>query len=986
MPPSKTRFVTACQQVLALGVVVAALTPAASVVSLDVVREQPGAAGDAVPTAALSAYTKAQARLSVLPAKPVDPTVREVPLTAAPAAGTGGKVASLELGRVTANARSKPGMLPGSTEVTSIPEPVTGYGAIGVTWAHGVQMTEQQLGFQLRTRTGDTWSDWAQLPYDADHAPDPDSEEGRHARPGTEPVIVGDVDQVQVRTLSRTGTVPADMKLAVIDPGKPTATVRARGALDTNTMDGSVGDPAALVEAEQEAEQEAGGVRADTTSGPASDEAPATGASSGASSGAMALSAATYTPKPVIYSRAQWGADESMRDKSSLHYYEVHAGFVHHTVNANDYTRAEVPGIIRSIYAYHTQSKGWSDIGYNFVVDRFGRIWEARYGGIDRPVVGAHTLGYNDYSFAMSAIGNYDIKQPSEAMVQAYGALFAWKLSLHGVNAASTKQWVGSKYFEAINGHRDAGQTACPGRYLYARIPDIRKLAAEAQRGWTGRQLESDLASTPHPDLVVRRKSDGQAVVIPTGGLTQFGRAVALPTSVASTDTVVASPDLTGDGTSDLVVQAADGSAQVLPGDGAGGVGQPLATTTVLAGHDLLTAVGDLTGDGRADLVGRRTDNHRLDVFVGDGKGGFTRRQLGTGWGGFDLLAGTGDLTGDGKADIVARDGRGRLWIYRGTGTKALDGRVQVAGSWAGYDVITGFGDYTGDGRADLVVRRSGEPAYVLPSHGDGTFGHPLGPISRAQAPDSLLGANLTGDATPDLLTRSGSRLAVLPDNGTTELGTPIATGVDVSGVDRIFNAGDWNRDGYGDIITRSARNGALFVRLGDGKGHFPKATRIGTGFGTVHLLAAVGDMTGDGWPDLMGQPAGGAMRIYPGNGMQGLKPSYVAHSSIDAGTQIPIGRWDGDGAPDSLFRKGSQLTVYPGNGPGGLTDPKSLGLDLTPYDWVIGISDENLTGHPDLLVRERSTGYLWLFRATASGFAPRRFMGEGMGAYDLAG
>ena len=130
-----------------------------------------------------------------------------------------------------------------------------------------------------------------------------------------------------------------------------------------------------------------------------------------------------------------------------------------------------MPGIIRGIYAYHTQSKGWSDIGYNFLVDRFGRIWEGRYGGVDRPVVGAHTLGYNDYAFAMSAIGNYEIAQPSDAMVQAYGALFAWKLSLHGVDASSTRQRVGPDTFQAINGHRDAGQTACPGRVPLRQAP-----------------------------------------------------------------------------------------------------------------------------------------------------------------------------------------------------------------------------------------------------------------------------------------------------------------------------------------------------------------------------------------------------------------------------------------------------------------------------------------------------------------------------------
>ena len=135
---------------------------------------------------------------------------------------------------------------------------------------------------------------------------------------------------------------------------------------------------------------------------------------------------------------------------------------MHHTVNANDYTPDEVPGILRSIYAYHTQSRGWSDIGYNFLVDKFGRIWEGRYGGVDRPVVGAHTLNYNDYSFAMSAIGNFETAQPPAAMLQAYGVLFAWKLSLHGVDAASTLQQVGKTGFQAINGHRDAAADGLP--------------------------------------------------------------------------------------------------------------------------------------------------------------------------------------------------------------------------------------------------------------------------------------------------------------------------------------------------------------------------------------------------------------------------------------------------------------------------------------------------------------------------------------------
>ena len=326
------------------------------------------------------------------------------------------------------------------------------------------------------------------------------------------------------------------MKLAVVNPGQPQHTAEERAAIDTSTMDGNDGSHSAYDETALETAEEA------------------------ASQGDLGLAAATYTPQPVIYSRAQWGANENIREKSALHYSEVHAGFVHHTVNANDYTPDEVPGILRSIYAYHTQSRGWSDIGYNYLVDKFGRIWEGRYGGVDRPVVGAHTLNYNENSFAMSAIGNYETAQPSAATLQAYGVLFAWKLSLHGVYAASPQQWVGSRYFEAINGHRDAASTACPGKYLYEQIPLIRQYAAAAQLGWTGRELESSLVASPYPDILLRKKSDKQVYVLPTNGMTRFGAPTSLGSGWTPYDLTLLVPDVTGDGKADLLARtAADG-------------------------------------------------------------------------------------------------------------------------------------------------------------------------------------------------------------------------------------------------------------------------------------------------------------------------------------------------------------------------------------------------------------------------------------------
>ena len=946
MRPSQARFVTACQQLLALGVVLAVLTPAAGIISIDVVAEGPpgSAPPDPAGGATFAAYTREAARPSVLPGEAVDAKVREYPLTAPAGQRSAGPLLA---GRATA-------MTAGHQAVTSRPEPVVGYGAVGVTWARGERPDDAELGFEVRTRTDSDWSEWMTLPYDDQHGPDPSSTEAQHARPGTDVLLVGKVDQVQVRAESAEGAPPADLEMAVIAPGHADSTTTERAAIETADLAG------------------------DSTQ-------PADSAAAGAADG-LDLQATSFTPKPVIYSRKQWGANERLRDRGSLHYYEVHAGFVHHTVNANDYTRAEVPGILRSIYAYHTQSLGWSDVGYNYLVDKFGRIWEGRAGGVDRPVVGAHTLGYNDWSFAMSAIGNFETVGPRDAMLQAYGSLFAWKLSLHGVDASSADQWVGTRSFRAINGHRDAGQTACPGRYLYAKLPVIRKYAAKAQRGWSGRDLQSDLARTAHPDLVVRRESDGRAFIIPTGGLLGLEKPVTQTGLWAGADMVAGSPDLTGDGLGDLVVRSTGGTATVRPGS-ATGFGNPIRSTASFAGRDLATAVGDLDEDGHNDLVARKSTTGVLNVYLGDGAGGFTRHSLAGDWRGYDKLAATGDLDGDRHVDLLARDTAGRLWLHPGTGGLGLGARVQLAGNWDKYDTISGFGDFTRDGEPDLVVRVTGGKGYVLPSHGDATFGRRIGPFGRLTTGGAISGVgNVTGNRAPDLVARRGEDLRTIPHHGTFNLGRPIRTGVNLAGANTVLNVGDWDRDGFGDIVFRRSSDGALILRRGDGTGRFAAAVSLADGFGAVRLLAAVGDMTGDGKPDLMGQPKGGSMRIYPGDGLAGLKSSYSAHSAITASRQLGIGRWDSDGAPDTLLRRDNRLTVFYGNGPGGLTRSKALSTDLARYSWVVGIDDLRLHKGGDVLARERGTGDLYLLEATSKGLEPRRYLGDGMSGYDLVG
>ena len=111
---------------------------------------------------------------------------------------------------------------------------------------------------------------------------------------------------------------------------------------------------------------------------------------------------------------------------------------MHHTVNSNNYGRHDVPALIRGIYRYHTRYLGWSDIGYNFLVDRFGRIWIGRAGGASRPVRGAHTLGFNSTSAGVAVIGNFELVRPSDAVLDAVAAVAAWKLQPFGRNPLGT--------------------------------------------------------------------------------------------------------------------------------------------------------------------------------------------------------------------------------------------------------------------------------------------------------------------------------------------------------------------------------------------------------------------------------------------------------------------------------------------------------------------------------------------------------------------
>jgi len=202
------------------------------------------------------------------------------------------------------------------------------------------------------------------------------------------------------------------------------------------------------------------------------------------------LAAQPATPtRPTIITRAGWGADESIRRGPPLYAPSVKMAFVHHTDTASVYPCSDAPRIIRGIYAYHVLSNGWNDIGYNFLVDRCGRVYEGRYGGTTRPVIGAHTLGMNTSSTGIAMIGNFTSSRPTAAAVTALERLLAWRLDVAHVDPLAHAEMIsgGNEYFHpgqhvvlrVISGHRDGSATSCPGAALYAMLPSIAQAVAK---------------------------------------------------------------------------------------------------------------------------------------------------------------------------------------------------------------------------------------------------------------------------------------------------------------------------------------------------------------------------------------------------------------------------------------------------------------------------------------------------------------------------
>lgn len=311
-------------------------------------------------------------------------------------------------------------------------EHVSSFDMLGVTWDAGT--APEGTVVEVRVRTGGTWKPWSEIAVDHHGAGEGGDGRSSTERDGTAPTWTGDSDGVEVAVFTPDGSTPSGIEVSAIDPGTSAYDSVAARQVSTSADDAARGRKL----------------------GPA------------------------VPNKPTIISRRQWGADPGLAESCDSPRYGRHfnAVVVHHTVGANSYSAEEAPAIVRGVYAYHTQSRDWCDIGYNFLVSKYGQIFVGRRGGPNRAVRAAHAGNYNVDTTGISMMGNFDTARLTRPLRRAMTRLVAWRLGA-AYRPARGGVFNYDRKIARIGGHRDVMSTSCPGDHGYGFLPALRRRVAD---------------------------------------------------------------------------------------------------------------------------------------------------------------------------------------------------------------------------------------------------------------------------------------------------------------------------------------------------------------------------------------------------------------------------------------------------------------------------------------------------------------------------
>jgi len=533
----------------------------------------------------------------------------------------------------------------------------------GLTWEAGQELAADAQVF-VRVEEDGVWSDWEETAHEEGMSG------GAEAAAGTDPFVTGGAQTIQVRVTGSAAELPDNLAITVL----------ATEDLQT---------PAA---ATASAESTPIPVPPVTPSAPGSNAVVPAGMV-GASVAASPVAATVVSPRPSIISRAGWGADESkLAWRPTLR--ALKAAVVHHTAGTNNYTQSQAASVVRGIYEYHAVSRGWGDIGYNFLVDKWGRVYEGRTGSLAAPegmmTQGAHAAPVNSGTVGISAMGDYTKIAAPTAVIDAMSDVIAWQFGRAGIDATTksgiiapgTPAMAKGVNLPRIFGHMDVSATACPGQDIYGRLATMRTTVANAT---------SQPATTPEPAPAPK------PTPTPTAGL----RSVYLNNALTASSDVVFSYGPTG---STIIVGDWDGNGTDTPAARRQQIFEvrnsnttgPVDKTFVYGRPGDVVLVGDWDGNRVDTLTVRRGREYHVKNSVTSGP---ADQVILYGKPDDEILV--GDWDGNGTDTFAVR--RGNVLYIKDTMSTGVADRVIAYGRPG--DVML-VGDWDGDGKDTFAVRR----------------------------------------------------------------------------------------------------------------------------------------------------------------------------------------------------------------------------------------------------------------------------------------
>ncbi|MEA1305883.1 N-acetylmuramoyl-L-alanine amidase [Actinomyces oris] len=429
-------------------------------------------------------------------------------VSAAPVLGASAAVPALTQTTGAAGA-PVPSILPAATDpqadATLLTDPleVDRFFVAGFTWAGGADLPEG-VRIYLRVRENGTWSPWY-LNEAADAGRDD------RATSATGEFVTGGADAIQASVVG--SSLPAGLKLALV-PSRP----QGEEVLDADDLKTTEAAPTPVIE-ETAASQPQGAQVEPAATAPSASPAwvtqpAAVPAAVSVAAPAVAPAATTANGLPVaVTTRAEWGANASYMSWDPEYARAGHV-VVHHTAGTNSYSAGQSASIVRGIYYYHAVTLDWGDIGYNFLVDKFGTVFEGRSGSVAAPAgtmsIGAHARGVNTGTMGISMMGDYSTVSPSDAQLSSVGKMAGWFLKRAGVSDvtgwAGLHVWTTERYqagstisMPRILGHRDVGYTTCPGNVGYSKLGAIRAIAKAQGSTPQGSSSAPSTVSQDHP-------------------------------------------------------------------------------------------------------------------------------------------------------------------------------------------------------------------------------------------------------------------------------------------------------------------------------------------------------------------------------------------------------------------------------------------------------------------------------------------------------